>query len=175
MEQLLDIHELVQNNKKRETIQLSIFAEILKSCHNSIRNHNREHKDRKEITYEIPQYLFGKPRFDAEVLRNYLIHHLQDNGLKVILTAPWTLYISWRDTDIDIDKYMARKNRIDGTLHELAPNLGLAPLKKDPFVDAFKMRQERQKELQQQRDERLSRPSRVPVTMSYEQFLKARY
>jgi hypothetical protein len=174
MDKLLDIHELVQNNKKREIIQLSIFAEILSKCHNSIKKHNLEHKDLKDMYYEIPQYIFGKPKYDAEVLRNYLIYHLRDNGLLVILSAPWTLYISWRETDIDIEKYMKRRQRIDGNMRDMAPLMGITPAK-DPFVDTFKTRQERQKELQQNRDNRINTPTRVPVTMSYEQFIKARY
>lgn len=177
MDQLLDIHELIQNNKKRENIQLSIFAEVLTKCHNLIKNYNSEHKDRKELVYTIPQYIYGKPKYDAEVLRNYLIHHLRDNGLKVTLLEPWLLHISWHETDIDIDRYMSRKKRIDGNYRDLAPLMGIKPLLpvKDPFVDTFKMRQEKQKELQKVRDDRLSKPTRVPVTKSYEEFLKSRY
>jgi hypothetical protein len=71
---------------------------------------------------------------------------------------------------------MKRKQRIDGDMRSLAPLLGLEPsLQKDPFVDSFKIRQQKQKELQTAREDRFNRPSRIPVTMSYEQFLKARY
>ena len=110
MDQLLDIDELISENKRQENNRLSLFESILVQCHALIKRNN---KDRiREMTYKIPAFVYGKPKFDIDVLRNYLIHHLRDNGLRVDIIDRYHIYVSWKETDIDLSRYMQRKTVI---------------------------------------------------------------
>ena len=110
MDQLLDIDELISENKRQENNRLSLFESILIQCHALIKRNN---KDRiREMTYKIPAFIYGKPKFDIDVLRNYLIHHLRDNGLRVDIIDRYHIYVSWKETDIDLSRYMQRKTII---------------------------------------------------------------
>ena len=110
MDKILDIRELVKEDKKVEDVKLKIFADILSACHGLIRRYNAPPYRKKELVYQIPQFIYGKPRYNIDVLRNYLVYHLADNGLKVVALKDYQLYISWKETDINLDRKSTRLN-----------------------------------------------------------------
>ncbi len=161
MNELLDIGELVQENKRQESNRLSVFEEVLKKCHNLIKKYNKERI--REMNYTIPHMILGKPKFDMSVLRNYLIHHLRDNGLKVEVIADNVLYISWRETDIDLSRYLNRQTIINNrntSLYNIEqPSLRLDRASMPSMaqqIDMLKFRQEKQKEMLREREMRFS-------------------
>jgi len=103
--------------------------------------------------------ILGKPKYDVHVLRNYLVHHLRDNGLRVDILSDLVLYISWKETDIDLAKYLNRKTIIDNRAGNVY-NINSCPVSVRPSgalkdqLDMLKFRQERQRKLASEREAR---------------------
>ena len=195
MDQLLDIDELISENKRQENNRLSLFESILVQCHALIKRNN---KDRiREMTYKIPAFVYGKPKFDIDVLRNYLIHHLRDNGLRVDIIDRYHIYVSWKETDIDLSRYMQRKTGIkrrndssrmldNGTGPLSSPNDRFELMKfrqnqqrllnNSQQPSRFEMLQMRQKKQQQMKQERASRfklqQQQFPPMENFEDYIK---
>jgi hypothetical protein len=111
MDQLLDIDEIIKENKRQESNRLGVFEGLLVNCHKTIQKNNS--KRIREMNYTIPAFVFGKPKFNIDVLRNYIVVNLRDNGLRVEILDRHHIYISWKETDIDLERYMNRKTQID--------------------------------------------------------------
>ena len=173
MNELLDIGELVKENKRQESSRLSVFEEVLKKCHNVIKKYNKERI--REMNYTLPHMILGKPKFDMNVLRNYLIHHLLDNGLKVKVITDDVLYISWKEIDIDLPKYLNRKTIIDNrntSLYNIEqPNLSINRTPKQ--VDILKFRQDKQRDMLREREMRFNiHKERMPqISGTYQDYI----
>ena len=159
MNQLLDIDELISENKRQESNRLGLFESILIQCHALIKRNN---KDRiREMTYKIPAFVYGKPKFDIDVLRNYLVHHLRDNGLKVDILDRYHIYVSWKETDIDLSRYMQRKTGIQSRHNSSRGMLdnGTGPLTSpNDRYELMKFRQNKQRLM-----EKSQTPSRAEI------------
>ena len=161
MDQLLDIDTIINENKRQEGNRLGVFESILAQIHALIKRNNKERI--REMNYKIPVFIYGKPKYNVDVLRNYLVHHLMDNGLKVVIIDRYHIYISWKETDINLTKYMHRKTLIQNrqsSLYMVDDENGgglngsdLNRAKRDRF-EMMKFRQERQKQLQDDRKDR---------------------
>lgn len=166
MDQILDIEELIGENKRQESNRLSVFETILARCHKLIQKNNRERI--REMYYTVPAFVLGKPKFNVDVLRNYLVWHLKDNGLRVDILDRYHLYISWKETDIDLERYMNRRTLIENRSnlldHPAAPS---QPLVSSDVRDRFQMlkyRQDRQRQIQAERQDRFNlQKTRVPL------------
>jgi hypothetical protein len=157
MDQLLDIDELIGENKKQENTRLSLFEGILTQCHKLIQKNNKERI--REMYYNIPSFVFGKPKYNVDVLRNYIVWHLKDNGLRVDVLDRYHLYISWKETDINLEKYMGRKTLIDNRHSSIymleAGEQIIRPTRETRNrFEMMKYRQERQKQIQSERQQR---------------------
>jgi hypothetical protein len=159
MNQLLNIDEIIGENKRQENDKLHIFESVLEQCHKLIQRHN---KDRiRDMTYTVPAFIFGKPKYNVDILRNYLIWHLQDNGLYVEIIDRYHLYISWKETDINLEKYMNRKTQIENQ-HKSLYMIDQGPSYSGVTVggedrsrfEMMKYRQDRQREIQEERQKR---------------------
>jgi hypothetical protein len=196
MDQLLDIDEIISENKRQENNRLSLFESILVQCHALIKRNN---KDRiREMTYKIPAFVYGKPKFDIDVLRNYLIHHLRDNGLRVDIIDRYHIYVSWKETDIDLNRYMQRKTVIH-TRHNSSRVLdnGTGPLSSpsDRYemmkfrqnkqrlmgknlppsrFDILKFRQQQQQKIKHERSNRFKMQQQqfIPSNQNFEDYIK---
>lgn len=111
MNTLLNLSELRHENKTRERARLDVFSTVLEQCHSQIKRYNKDHKV-TECYFSVPMFIAGKPPYEINVLINYLLHHLRDNGLFAEKRPGNQIFISWSDDDIDIHKYENRKNRI---------------------------------------------------------------
>lgn len=168
MEQLLDIDDLIGENKRQENNRLGVFEGILSQCHKLIQKGNKERI--REMTYTIPGFVFGKPKYNVDVLRNYLIYHLRDNGLRVDVLDRYHIYISWKETDINLERYMNRKTLIENRhssiyMLERGPSsVGGGDTDAHSRFQMLKFRQERQKEIQQERQQRFDmQKQRLPM------------
>lgn len=172
MNQLLDIDELVSETKRQESNRLDLFESVLIQCHDLIKRH---HKDRiREMHYKIPLWMYGKPRYDVDVLRRYIVGHLRDNGLRVDIIDPVTIYISWKETDIDLARYVKRKARINNNTNDLyMADIVSKPI--DPKrLKLMKFRQEKQKQLKEERQHRFElQKARMPALpqISYQDYI----
>ena len=114
MNKLLDLENVIGQHRQRENSKLKVFEMILDHCHSQIQRYNKE-LHLRECYFTVPIYMLGYPPYEYRVLLNYLIYHLTDNGLFITFSHPNQLYISWKDEDIDVDKYEARRDRIKNT------------------------------------------------------------
>jgi hypothetical protein len=174
MNRLLDLETLLHENKTRERFQLETFESVLVQCHDVISRHNREDRVR-ECTFHVPPFIFGKPPYDYNVLVNYLIHHLTDNGLLAKYQVDTgKLYISWRDEDIDVDKYIKRKTIVNSQNQPFSENnvklIDNMPVNGDKYNQAKRLQRQREREF------RLSiQKNRVPAGSNFNEFLKTMY
>lgn len=146
---LMDLSDLVRDNKRHEQAQLDLFKEILKKCHNIIKRKNNE--GFRHAIYDIPPIMWGKPKYDICALRNYLLMHLHENGLYVdMLPNGRSIYICWDEKVLDLDKFYKHKARIEHEYnqHMLGQNHTVSR-------DTMEFRQKKQRELQEQRNRRL--------------------
>ena len=158
MSLILDLTQLVSGSKHIERHTLTVFEGVLKSCHELIVRYNKEQI--KHIYYDVPSYVFGKPMYDVDVLINYLIHHLTDNGLFVQRTEkPKQLLISWDDKYINIDRFYRRQQTIKTEQHNIM--MGGMPAKPMSNIEALRLRQERQRQISIEREERFSRQKKT--------------
>ena len=112
MNRLLDLDKLLYDTRSRERDKLAVFELVLLKCHHQIARYAKDHKA-TECKFSIPFTMFGYPPYDPTVLTNYLISHLEDNGLKVTyLKHENRLHISWKPSDLQYDRYQKRKKRI---------------------------------------------------------------
>jgi len=102
---MLDLEELIYENKARERKKLELFSDILKNCHAQINRYNREHKV-KHCVFSVPFMIAGKPPFDFNKLTKFLLEKLRNNGLFAEFSSKTNqIYISWDERDIDLERY----------------------------------------------------------------------
>lgn len=173
MNKLLNLEELLYNGKQRERNKLDIFESVLTQCHDTIKRYNKEDCAR-ECTFKVPTYIFGKPVYDVDVLVNYLIHHLTDNGLYVqYLPDIGKLYISWKNEDIDENQYLKRKSLIESRTKKIYGGDNSIRMVDNSVVNEDKYNQARQLKRQREREFRLNlQKDRIPVTSNFKDFLK---
>lgn len=175
MNQLLDVGELVAENKRQESNRLDLFESILIGCHDLIKRHNKQRI--REMYYNIPPWVYGKPKYDINILRRYLVHHLRDNGLKVEESEmdPYCLYVSWKETDIDLSKFVKRKSQINSRQENLYMIDNVSPPINAQQMKMLQFRQDKQKQLQQERKQRYEmQKNRMPPMpdMNFQSYVK---
>ena len=112
MNHLLDLDKILYDTKSRERDKLAVFELVLLKCHSQIVRYAKDHKA-TECKFSIPFTMLGYPPYNPSILTNYLISHLEDNGLKVThLKHENKLHISWKQSDLQYDRYQKRKKRI---------------------------------------------------------------
>jgi hypothetical protein len=153
MDTFLDLQALVDERRKQENGRLKTFNTVLQQCFSQIKRYNKEKI--YDMDFKIPLFIIGVPLYDVDAMRNYLLHHLTENGLKVIMLKDnLTLYISWKETDINIEKYMNKKNRIAMFNNDGMPTATETMATVSPSTMLY--RQAKQQQIQTEREERLA-------------------
>ena len=91
---MLNIDELNNSIKKKETQKNLIYDNILKKCHHKIKK-TSEASSHGHCFYIIPEYIYGYPLYNFKACIIYLFKTLIKNGFDVKYTHPNLLYISW--------------------------------------------------------------------------------
>lgn len=199
MNKLLDLEEVVYENKKRERNRLAVFETVIDQCHAQIRRYNKEHKARTCL-FSVPLVMPGRPPYDFDVLVNYLLYHLRDNGLHAqFMPETNQIYISWRDEDLDLEKYEQRRNRIRNSHARTSVFGGVSPASpksshrrktahvvdmtataggnvfNDDFGPINREKYKNAKRIQQQREEQFkeSVQTKKVATKSFEDFMRS--
>lgn len=155
MDTFLDVQALVDERRKHENGKLNIFKKVLQQCYAQIKRYNKDKI--YEMDFKIPVFIIGAPIYDVQALKNYIIYHLTDNGLKVILLADGlTVYISWKETDIDIEKYLKKKKTVSVSLFNVDGMPVTTNVTSTVSPLTMKFRQEKQKQLQEERANRFN-------------------
>ena len=100
----LNIKELYTVAKKKELEKYKLFDSVLKKCHTKIKSQANNKKI--ECYYNIPPIVFGKPLYDIDELKDYIIKSLKMNGLHIKEHDNYWIYINW-----DITKSEVKENK----------------------------------------------------------------
>ena len=91
----LNINTLFEEQDKKVLNRLKMFDDILVQIHNKI-IYNSKNKT-FFCTFQIPEFLIGKPIYKVEDLRKYLIDSLKRDKFDVMYVHPNFLFISWEN------------------------------------------------------------------------------
>ena len=93
MAPMLNIRELQRTIDEKKQKRLACYESILEKCHKKIIECSK--KEQGFCIFIIPDYIFGLPIIKKNECTEFIIDHLQKNGLLVRYTFPNFLYISW--------------------------------------------------------------------------------
>jgi len=100
----LNIKDLYTSAKKTELEKYKLFDSIIKKCHNRIKL-NADNKQ-THCFYQIPPFIFGKPLYDIDELKEYVSKSLKLNGFEIKDYPNYYIYINW-----DITKPAVKENK----------------------------------------------------------------
>ena len=116
---ILNLESLIYDTKARNIAKMQIFEKILEQCHMQIKRFNSEFR-LSECYFSIPLIITGIPTNDMPTLINFLIFRITENGLYVQYVPETNqLYISWKEEDINIEKYLTLKHSIESKIDNL--------------------------------------------------------
>jgi hypothetical protein len=163
MDTFLDVQSLVDERRKQENARLKTFNLILQQCFSQIKRYNKEKI--YEMDFKIPKFQMGVPLYDVDALKNYLIHHITENGLKVIvLQDEYTLYISWKETDIDLEKYLKKKKSLTTSIFNDDGTPVASEMLDTVSPSTMRYRQAKQQQIMMERENRFAmQRSRFPA------------
>jgi hypothetical protein len=132
----INLKHLLNIKERKESIKLGVFLEVLNRCFTMIEKRAAEGKE--WMVYHVPSFLTGKPIYDANELKHYLITKLLENGLGVWDNGPRSLTISWREQDINMNQYLKKESQ---TIQDyMEPNIEQSI---DPVMTNMQARKER--------------------------------
>tara|TARA_B100000902_G_scaffold398897_1_gene467424 strand:+ start:2824 stop:3255 length:432 start_codon:yes stop_codon:yes gene_type:complete len=89
----LNIDQLYSTIDELNYRRLQHFDEVLKKIHNRIKYNARLEK--MYCFYQVPEFIIGKPLYNIEDLRKYLINSLKKDGFQILYVDPNWLFINW--------------------------------------------------------------------------------
>ena len=91
----LNINSLFEEMDQKVLNRLKMFDDILVQIHNKIKYQSKNKTF--FCTFNIPEFLIGKPLYKVEDLRKYLIDSLKRDKFDVLYVHPNFLFISWEN------------------------------------------------------------------------------
>jgi hypothetical protein len=95
MNKHIDMEELFEKQKQRDKNRLDTYEILLERIHTRIKLTARQ-RNEKWLFFQVPEFIFGRPKYDTEVCIGFLIEKLTDNGFMVKYISPNVLIISWK-------------------------------------------------------------------------------
>lgn len=90
---MININELGKKKRQRDKVRLNTYKNILLKCHHKIKC--TDDKTDTNMFFNIPEYLFGYPKYNILECHDYLKKKLVDTGFIVYDVNPYRLFISW--------------------------------------------------------------------------------
>jgi hypothetical protein len=90
---MININELGEKKRHRDKVRLTTYKTILLKCHHKIKR--MDDKTDTNMFFNIPEYLFGYPKYNILECHDYLKKKLTGNGFIVYDINPYKLFISW--------------------------------------------------------------------------------
>tara|TARA_B100000787_G_scaffold155976_1_gene131802 strand:- start:583 stop:1005 length:423 start_codon:yes stop_codon:yes gene_type:complete len=91
----LNINTLFEEADKKVLNRMKMFDDILVQIHNKMKIHSKNKWF--YCTYQIPEFLIGKPLYKVNDLIKYLIDSLKRDKFDVMYIHPNFLFISWEN------------------------------------------------------------------------------
>ena len=89
----LNIDTLFEASDNKHLNRLKLFDDILVRIHNRIKYHSKNKWF--YCTFNIPEFIIGKPLYHIEDLKKYLMDSLKRDKFDVMYVHPNFLFISW--------------------------------------------------------------------------------
>jgi len=93
--QHIDMEELFERQKQRDKNRLDTYEILLDRIHTRIKLTARQ-RNEKWLFFQVPEFVFGRPKYNMEVCIGFLIEKLKENGFLVKYISPNVLIISWK-------------------------------------------------------------------------------
>jgi hypothetical protein len=93
--QSMNIDELYDKKRERDTAQLKIFNRMLKRIHVKVTVTSRQRASEKICWFVVPEIMLGIPMYDQGMCIAYVMDKLCDDGFRSKYIHPNTLMISW--------------------------------------------------------------------------------
>ena len=107
----LNIKDLYTSAKKTELEKYKLFDEVLKKCHKKIKL-NADNK-KTNCVFQVPPFIFGKPLYDIDELKNFLLKSLKMNGFEIKKLMEYYIYINWNITKPEVKENKKVKKKED--------------------------------------------------------------
>jgi hypothetical protein len=91
---------LFEDQAKLDAMRLQVYNRILGTVHQKIRSHSTLPNSSQMISFDIPEWQPGCPRFDIKDCILYVVWNLRHSGFKVLYVSPNRLLISWKEQSI---------------------------------------------------------------------------
>lgn len=92
----IDLDQLYERRTKDELKKFETYNKILDRIHKRIKTISRKKNADQYIFYNIPEFIFGVPRYDLTDCVHFVASQLQENGFVINITYPNLLFISWQ-------------------------------------------------------------------------------
>ena len=96
---LLIPSSLHKEEARRDATRIRIYNTILQQIYNKVRAVSRIPGNEKYLTYVVPEFIPGTPRFDMGDAILYTVWNLRNASYTVEYTHPNFLFISWKKHD----------------------------------------------------------------------------
>ena len=113
----INMDELYEKKKENDIMKLTTYKKILARIHNRIKLTSRHGKNIEYCWYNVPEIIFGVPKYDQGSCIAYIMNNLKENGFIVTYIHPNLLFISWNHWVPDYVRTEIKKktgNVIDG-------------------------------------------------------------
>lgn len=91
----INMDELYEKKKENDIMKLTTYKKILARIHNRIKLTSRHGKNIEYCWYNVPEIIFGVPKYDQGSCIAYIMNNLKENGFIVTYIHPNLLFISW--------------------------------------------------------------------------------
>jgi hypothetical protein len=83
-----------------DRIRLQVYNRILANIHDRIKFAAAKQNSPQMVSYNVPEWQPGCPRFDVQDCIIYVVWHLRQSGFKVLYVSPNRLLVSWKEQAI---------------------------------------------------------------------------
>ena len=102
-----DIRKLYDYQKRRSDHKKELYESLMHKVHHRIETVAQ--RQETQCFFQVPEFIVGKPLYDAYQCTGYMIQRLKDEGFVVQYAHPNTLYIDW--TQHLIEPYVQEMDR----------------------------------------------------------------
>lgn len=89
----LDINQLYNTSRQKKIKRYELYDDILQIIHKKIKKCADE--EDLQCLYVIPEFILGKPMYNFDTLKKYIMESLTDNGFFLECYGKNLLFISW--------------------------------------------------------------------------------
>ena len=89
----MNIHKLNLKRDQRELAKFKLYKKVLNRIYRKIEQTSNSYQT--SLFYQIPEYIFGIPRYNIIETSKYIVSKLQEQGYVVVYTPPNFIFVSW--------------------------------------------------------------------------------